>query len=116
MLRAILLAVAAAITWSASSRRRHARWGLLLGIAAPLPASAYQCTISPAKDAVVIKTDNASAQSVTCKVDCRFATPAGMVSFSCSQQIPPQTKGWYVCLRPIEGAAAQFAGGGEICK
>jgi hypothetical protein len=31
---------------------------ILLGTAAPLPALAYSCAVSPAKDAVIIKTVN----------------------------------------------------------
>jgi hypothetical protein len=89
---------------------------ILLSTAAPLPALAYSCAVSPAKDAVIIKTDNESAQPVTCKVDCSFTTPAGPATISCIQQIPAEAKGWYVCLRPIDGKAAQFSGGSESCR
>ena len=89
---------------------------ILIATGAPLPALAYSCAISTAKDAVIVKTDNASAQPVTCKVECRFTTPAGIATISCSQQIPAGAKGWYVCLRPINGATAQFSGGSESCK
>jgi hypothetical protein len=89
---------------------------LLLATAAPLPAQAYSCAVSPAKDAVIVKTDNASTRPVTCKVECRFTTPTGTATVSCSQQIPAGAKGWYVCLRPIDGKAAQFAGGSESCR
>lgn len=80
----------------------------LLATAVPLPAWAYSCAVSPAKESVIVKTDNESARPVTCKVECRFTTPAGTVTVSCSQQIPPAAKGWHVCLRPIDGKAAQF--------
>lgn len=89
---------------------------ILVGTTAALPAWAYSCAVSPAKDAVIVKTDNESARPVTCKVECRFTTPAGTATVSCSQQIPAGAKGWYVCLRPIEGQAAQFAGGSESCR
>ena len=88
---------------------------IMFAVTAPLPAQAFSCVVSPARDAVIVKTDNASARPVTCKVDCRFTTPAGIATVSCSQQIPAAAKGWHVCLRPIDGAA-QFAGGSESCK
>jgi hypothetical protein len=85
-------------------------------VLAPLPAFAYSCAVSPAKDAVIVKTDNASDRGVTCKVDCTFKAADGPVMFSCSQQIPPGAKGWYVCLRPTGGKALEFVGGSESCK
>ena len=85
-------------------------------LAAPLPAHAYTCTISPAKDSVIVKTDNASDHPVTCKVDCTFKGSDGPVTFSCSQQIPAGAKGWYVCLRPTGGKALEFSEGKENCK
>ncbi len=85
-------------------------------ITLPLPASAYTCTISPAKDSVIIKTDNAASHAVTCKVDCTFKSADGPVTMSCSQQIPAGAKGWYVCLRPTGGKALEFAEGKESCK
>jgi hypothetical protein len=82
----------------------------------PLPAQAYTCTISPAKDSVIVKTDNAANRAVTCKVDCTFKAADGPVTISCSQQIPPGAKGWYVCVRPTGGKALEFADGNESCK
>jgi hypothetical protein len=81
--------------------------------AAPVPAQAYSCALSPAKDAVIVKTDNPSARAVTCKVDCLFTTPEGPATISCSQQIPAGAKGWYVCLLPIGGRTFEFARGSE---
>jgi len=96
------------------------RWiGILLVAAAalaPLPALAYSCAMSPAKDSVIVKTDNASDRAVTCKVDCTFRAAEGPVTISCSQQIPAGAKGWYVCLRPTGGKALEFVGGSESCK
>ena len=91
---------------------------ILIFIAAlgPLPAFAYSCATSPAKDAVIIKTDNTSDRAVTCKVDCTFKAPEGPVTISCSQQIPAGAKGWYVCLRPTGGKVLEFVGGSESCK
>jgi hypothetical protein len=91
---------------------------LFLGamLAAPLPAQAYSCAVSPAKDAVIIKTDNPSVDPVTCKVDCTFKAAEGPVKFSCAQQIPPGAKGWYVCLRPTGGKPLEFVEGKESCK
>lgn len=83
---------------------------------APLPAFAYSCTLSPAKDAVIVKTDNASDREMACKVDCRFTSPEGPVTISCTQQIPANSKGWYVCLRPSGGKALEFVSGSESCK
>jgi hypothetical protein len=85
-------------------------------LAVPLPAHAYSCAISPAKDSVIVKTDNASNHPVTCKVDCTFKGTDGPVSISCSQQIPAGAKGWYVCLRPTGGKALEFSEGKESCK
>jgi len=82
----------------------------------PLPAFAYSCALSPARDAVIVKTDNASDRGVTCKVDCTFKAADGPVTFSCTQQIPPGAKGWYVCLRPTGGKALEFVGGSENCR
>jgi len=84
--------------------------------AAPLPAFAYSCALSSAKDAVVVKTDNASDRQMTCKVDCQFSSPEGPVTVSCTQQIPANRKGWYVCLRPTGGRALEFVSGSESCK
>jgi len=83
---------------------------------APLPAFAYSCAMSPAKDAVIVKTDNASDRAVTCKVDCTFKAAEGPVTISCAQQIPAGAKNWYVCLRPTGGKALEFVGGSESCK
>jgi hypothetical protein len=82
----------------------------------PLPAAAYSCAVSPARDSVIIKTDNNSGRSRTCKVDCTFKATDGPVTFSCSQQIPPAVKGWYVCLRPTGGKALEFVSGSESCN
>jgi hypothetical protein len=89
----------------------------LIGLnAAPLPALAYSCSLSPARDAVIVKAHNPSAHPMTCKVDCVFTTPDGPATISCSQQIPAGAKGWYVCLRPTGGKAMAFSGGSETCK
>ena len=90
---------------------------LLLGalLAAPLPAKAYSCAISPAKDSIIIKTDNASDHPVTCRVDCTFKSADGPVKLSCAQQIPAGAKGWYVCVRPTD-KALEFVEGRESCK
>jgi hypothetical protein len=61
--------------------------------AAPLPAFAYSCALSPAKDAVIVKTNNASDREISCKVDCRFTAPDGPVTISCTQTIPANRKG-----------------------
>jgi hypothetical protein len=84
--------------------------------AAPLPAFAYSCVLSPAKDAVIVKTDNPSDRETTCKVDCLFTSPEGPVTVSCAQRIPANKKGWYVCLRPTGGKALEFASGSESCR
>jgi hypothetical protein len=89
---------------------------LIIATLAPLPALAYSCALSSAKDAVIIKTDNAGERGVTCAVECLFKAPDGPVKISCSQQIPPGAKGWYVCLRPTGGKALEFVGGSENCK
>jgi hypothetical protein len=82
----------------------------------PEPASAFTCALSPARDAVIVKTDNAFDHELTCKVDCRFTSPQGPATISCTQAIPANSKGWYVCLRPSGGKALEFAGGSESCK
>ena len=83
---------------------------------APLPASAYSCAMSPAKDAVIVKTDHTSDRAVTCKVNCAFKAAEGPVTISCAQQIPAGAKNWYVCLRPTGGKALEFVSGSESCK
>ena len=84
--------------------------------AVPLPAHAYSCALSPAKDAVIIKTDNASDHVLTCRVECTFKSPDGPVTISCSRRIPPQTKDWYICLGSTGGKALEFSEGSESCK
>ena len=84
--------------------------------AAPLQAFAYSCVLSPAKDAVIIKADNASDRETTCKVDCLFTSPERPVTISCAQRIPANKKGWYVCLRPTGGKALEFVRGSESCQ
>ena len=83
--------------------------------ALPLPAFAYSCAISPAKDAVIVKTDNGRDRAVTCKIDCVFNGQDGSVTISCSQQIPAGAKSWYVCLRPTGGKALEYVSGTESC-
>ena len=80
------------------------------------PVSAFTCALSPAKDAVIVRTDNAFDHALTCKVDCQFTSPQGPATISCTQAIPANSKGWYVCLRPSGGKALEFAGGSESCK
>jgi hypothetical protein len=89
---------------------------IVAAVQAPLPAFAYSCVVSPAKDSVIVKTDNTSDRAVTCKVDCTFKAAEGPVTISCSQQIPAGAKGWYVCLRPTGGKALEFVSGSESCK
>jgi hypothetical protein len=84
--------------------------------AARLPAFAYSCVLSPAKDAVIVKTDNPSDREIRCKVDCLFTSPDGPVTVSCAQRIPANEKGWYVCLRPTGGKAVEFVRGSESCQ
>lgn len=84
--------------------------------ALPLPSQAYTCALSPAKDSIIVKTDNTSDHGVTCKVDCTFKGSDGPLSVSCAQQIPAGAKGWYVCVRPTAGKALEFAEGRESCK
>jgi hypothetical protein len=81
----------------------------------PLPAQAYTCAVSPAKDSIIIKTDNPSNNPVTCRVDCTFKSADGPVKLSCAQQIPAGAKGWYVCVRPTD-KALEFVEGQENCK
>ena|SRR5690348_11564214 len=88
----------------------------VLLVALPLPARAYTCALSPAKDSIIVKTDNPSNRAVTCKVDCKFKAADGPVSLSCAQQIPAGVKGWYVCVRPTRGKALEFVEGSESCK
>jgi hypothetical protein len=69
--------------------------------ALPLPASAYTCTMSPAGDAVIVKTDNASDRAVTCKVDCRFTSPQGRRRSRAHNKFRRTAKaGTSACARP----------------
>jgi hypothetical protein len=84
--------------------------------ALPLPAFAFSCAMSPARDAVIVKTDNSRDRAVTCKVDCIFTGQDGPVTISCAQQIPAGAKGWYVCLRPTGGKLVEYVSGRESCE
>ena len=88
----------------------------MLLAAAPLPASAYSCGLSPAKDAVIIKTDNLSDHAMRCRVECTFNSPDGPVTIACVRQVPPETSDWYVCLRATNGKVLEFSDGTESCK
>jgi hypothetical protein len=78
------------------------------------PTHAY--ALSQAKGAVIIKTDNGTAQPLTCKVDRTFKAPERLFTVSCTQKIPASAKSWYVCVRPTGGKALEFAEGNESCK
>jgi hypothetical protein len=43
----------------------------------PQSAAAYTCTLSPSKDAVIVKTGNPDARPKSCTVTCFFAVPGG---------------------------------------
>ena len=88
--------------------------GLLL---LPGMAAAYTCRVSPAGDAIMIKTGNNSAGDVSCTVRCRFTTPAGPpFDVTCTQTIPANTTDWFVCIRPTGGkSVGAFEGGEEKC-
>jgi len=88
----------------------------MLLAAAPPQASAYSCGLSPARDAVIIKTDNASDRAMKCRVECTFNSPDGPVTIACVRQVPPATRDWYVCLRATGGKALEFADGAESCR
>ena len=96
--------------------------GLILGLipmllaAAPLPAGAYSCGLSLARDAIIIKTDNAADHAMTCRVECTFNSPEGAVTIACVRRVPPHTRDWYICLRPTGGKALEFSDGAESCK
>src|SRR6476620_4404099 len=76
-------------TWGRSAMRRLTILACIVGFAAaPLPAFAYSCVLSPAKDAVIVKTDNPSDRETTCKVECLFTSPEGPMTVSCAQRIP----------------------------
>jgi hypothetical protein len=80
-------------------------------------AGAYTCRVSPAGDAVTIKTGNNTASAVSCTVTCRFMTPQGLpFDVTCTQTIPANTPDWYVCVRPTGGkAVGAFEDGEEKC-
>jgi hypothetical protein len=89
---------------------------LMLAAATPLPAAAYSCGLSPAKDAIIIKTDNTTGHALTCRVECTFTSPDGPVTIACARTVPPETRDWYVCLRATGGKALEFSDGAESCK
>jgi hypothetical protein len=89
---------------------------LLPALPLPLAASGFTCTLSRAKDAVIVKTDNGFDHELTCTIDCRFTSPQGPATISCTKVIPANSRGWYVCLRSTGGKALEFAGGGESCE
>jgi hypothetical protein len=101
--------------WTSPSRLPRALAVLLL-FACTQPAAAYTCTISPKGDAVIVKTDNAGAEPVTCTVSCRFAVAGGTQTVTCTQQIPGGARNWYVCLRSTGGKAfGKLVEGSENC-
>jgi hypothetical protein len=84
---------------------------MLLGLA----SSPLTPALSPKGDAIIVKTDNASAEVKTCAVSCRFATGQGSETITCTH--PPGVRAWYVCLRPTDGKAfGQLQSGSENCK
>jgi len=92
------------------------RLATLLLAMAPLSAGAYSCALSPARDAIIIKTDNGSDHAMMCRVECTFTSPDGPVTIACVREVPPDTRDWYICLRPTGGKVLEFAAGGESCK
>lgn len=99
-----------------SGRHNEVPIVLMLAAAAPLPAGAYSCGLSPTKDAVIIKTDNASGRAMTCRVECTFTSPDGPITIACVRRVPPETRDWYVCLRATGGKVMEFAEGAESCR
>ena len=95
---------------------RFSRLIPMLLAAAPLPARAYSCGLSPAGDAVIIKTDNAADRAMMCRVECTFTSPDGPVTIACVRQVPPHTRDWYICLRATAGKPLEFSDGAESCK
>src|SRR5262249_17538961 len=87
--------------------------GCLLSVAVPTLAAAYTCRLSPAGDAIMVKTGNASAADLSCTVTCRFTTPQGPFVVNCTQTIPAGQADWYVCLRPTGGKSIGALEGGE---
>ena len=83
----------------------------------PDAARAYTCRLSPAGDAIMVKTGNSSGNSVSCTVRCRFTTPQGPpFDVTCTQTIPANTQDWFVCIRPTAGkSVGAFEGGEEKC-
>jgi len=69
------------------------------------PAAAYTCAVTPAKDAVVVKTSNPDAQAKSCTVTCNFAVPGGVERITCTQTVPGGAKDWFLCIRPTGGKA-----------
>src|SRR5262245_60751936 len=59
---------------------------------APQSATAYTCTLSPSKDAVIVKTGNPDAKPKSCTVTCSFAVPGGVERITCTQTIPGGAK------------------------
>jgi hypothetical protein len=91
--------------------------GALCMLLSPGVAGAYTCRVSPAGDAIMIKTGNNTASATSCTVTCRFKTPQGPpFDVTCIQTIPPNTPDWFVCIRPTGGkAVGAFEGGEEKC-
>jgi hypothetical protein len=81
--------------------------------AAPYPASAYTCRLSPSGDSIIVKTGNTGIADLSCTVTCRFTTPQGPLAVTCTQTIPAGTPDWYVCVRPTGGKSVGALEGGE---
>jgi hypothetical protein len=63
-------------------------------MASPGVSSAFICTVSPDKSAVIIKVSNPYPQETSCTVNCHFKIPGGMASVSCTKTVPASAQGW----------------------
>jgi hypothetical protein len=89
---------------------------LLLLLAGADRAAAFICTLSPDKSTVIVKVSNPYARQTVCTVTCKFVTPSGIESITCTQSVPGGAKNWYVCIRPAAGKSyANVDSGSESC-
>jgi len=89
----------------------------LIALLAASSAAAFTCKLSPDGSSVIVKTSNPNPQPAQCTVSCRFKTPDGVATVTCTQTIPAGATDWYVCLRAAAGKNyGDVDGGDENCS
>jgi hypothetical protein len=103
-------------SWGQAARYRLIPILFLIVSAGADQATAFTCTLSQDKSAVIVKVSNPYAQQSVCTVTCNFTTPRGIESVTCTQTVPAGAKDWYACVRPAAGKSyGELDSGSESC-